>query len=168
MHVGRPDHAGDASAHAEAQVAAERAAVAAVEDWGRGRAVAEVEAALVDKLRSRRVFMAPEDIHLQARWISDPQWAQKDPQARDRLLAAMDSRSRTKAERDIEREWNRTEQRLEKALDSMWRLRGSAISSQRTFDGVEFEIRIEPWSTWRVKRLQRAAAPAVVSVLPYN
>jgi hypothetical protein len=168
MNDGRPDHAGNARAHANAQMSAERAAVAAIENWGRGRPVAEVEAALVDELRTRRVFMAQEDIHLQARWISDPHWAQKDPQARDRLLAAMESPSRSKVERDFEREWDRTEQRLERALDRMWRLRRSAVSSQRTFDGVEFEIRIEPWSTRRVKRLQRAAAPAVVSVLPYD
>lgn len=80
----------------------------------------------------------------------------------------MESRSRSKVERDFEREWDRTEQRIEKALDRMWRLRRSSISSHRTFAEVEFEIRIEPWSTWRVQRLQRAAAPALVSVLPFD
>jgi hypothetical protein len=50
----------------------------------------------------------------------------------------------------------------------MWRLRKSAVFSRRTFDGVEYEIRVDPWSTRRVKKLQRAAAPATVSVLPYD
>jgi hypothetical protein len=50
-----------------------------VEAWGCGRPIAEVENGLVGELRARREFMAPEEINLEARRISDPDWAVKDP-----------------------------------------------------------------------------------------
>jgi hypothetical protein len=50
----------------------------------------------------------------------------------------------------------------------MWRLRRSRISSRRTLDGFEVEIRIDPWSGRRAKKLQGIAAPTVVTVVPYD
>jgi hypothetical protein len=83
---GWPDDADDPRAVGRAFVAARQAVIAAVEAWGRGRPVAELEAGLVHVLRARRGFMAPEEIDLEARRISDPDWAVKDPEAARRLL----------------------------------------------------------------------------------
>jgi hypothetical protein len=72
------------------------------------------------------------------------------------------------AELAFRREWDRTTERLTDAVDSMRRVRRLTISSRRTVDGVEFEVRIDPWSRRRALRLQRVAAPAVVVVMPYD
>ena len=141
--------------------------VAAVEELGRGRPVQQVETLLVDELRRRRVFMPPEQIHLEARHISDPEWAQNDPEALLRVLVEL-SRRPSLEDHAIEREWEATEERLEAALDSMWRLKQVSLFSRRTIDGVEFEIQIEPWSARRAKKLQRVGFPAVVTVRPYD
>jgi hypothetical protein len=112
--------------------------------------------------------MAPEEIDLEARRISDPDWAVKDPEAARRLFAKMKSSESRAAELAFRREWDRTTERLTDAVDSMRRVRRLTISSRRTVDGVEFEVRIDPWSRRRALRLQRVAAPAVVVVMPYD
>jgi hypothetical protein len=48
------------------------------------------------------------------------------------------------------------------------RVRRHTISLRRTVDGVEVEVRIDPWSPRRALKLQRAAAPAVLVVMPYE
>lgn len=107
-----PERPDDLAAFAEAYVAAERAAVGAVEATMSGRDIPDIEAAL-------------------------------------------------------EARWDRVDERLDKALDKMWRVRRSAVTSHRTIDGVTFEVRIDPWSPRRAKKLQRVAAPTPVTVRPY-
>ena len=101
------------------------AAIEEVAVSGRGRPVPEVEAALLEVFRTSGVFISAEDLHLQARWFSDPQWAQNDPQAVERLLAQMRSPAREAAKRALEADWDETMRHLERALDSMRRLRES-------------------------------------------
>ena len=149
-------------------VAVHEAVVAAVEAWGRGRPVAEIEAGLVRELRARREFMAPDEINIEARRISDPNWAVKNPEMARRLFAEMRSPETRAAESAFRQQWERTTERLAEAADSMRRVRRSTVSSRRTMDGVEFEIRIDPWSRRRALKLQRIAAPAVVLVKPYD
>jgi hypothetical protein len=165
---GGPDGADDPRAVGRDVVAAQQAAIAAVEAWGRGRPIAEVENGLVHELRARREFMAPEEINLEARRISDPDWAVKDPQTARRLFAEMRSPESRAAESAFRGEWERTTERLAEALGSMRRVRKSTISSRRTMVGVEFVVRIDPWSPRRARQLQRVAAPAIVLVRRYD
>jgi hypothetical protein len=167
MTDGRLDRPRKYRADLQAEAAAQRSAVAAVEELGRGRPVQQVEALLVDELRRRRVFMPPQQIHLEARHISDPDWTQNDAEALQRVLVEL-SRRPSLEDQVFEREWETTEKRLEAALDSMWRLTHVALFSRRTIDGVEFEIQIAPWSARRAKKLQRLGFPAVVTVEPYD
>jgi hypothetical protein len=167
MADGGSDRSREYRADVQAEAAAARAAVAALEGWGRGRPVQEVEVALANELRRRGSFMPPEQIHLEARYLTDPEWAQKDPEAVQRVLDDM-SRPPSAEDQALEREWEATEERLEAALESMWRLKEVAMFSRRTIDGVEFEIQIDPWSARRAKKLQRIGSPAVVTVRPYD
>ncbi len=64
-------------------------------------------------------------------------------------------------------QWGRVAERLAEVLDGMWRLRRSSVSSRRTVDGVTFEVRIDPWSPRRAKKLQRIAGRMPVTVTPY-
>lgn len=133
----------------------------------RGRDIPDIEAALARELRARDVFMGPDEIHLEARRIADPGWARKDPTTLKRLLAEISSPAKAREEAALEAQWDRVSERLDKALDSMWRLRRSSVTSHRTIDGVTFEVRIDPWSARRAKKLQRLAAPMPVTVRPY-
>ena len=162
-----PERPDDLAAFAEADVAATQAAIDAVEATMSGRDVPEIEAQLVRELRARDVFMGRHEIHIEARRIADPDWARKDPAALRQLLAEMGSPGKGREEAALEAHWDRACERLDKALDSMWRLRRSSVSSHRTVDGVTFDVRIDPWSARRAKRLQRAAAPMSVTVRPY-
>ena len=162
------ESADDPRAVGRAIVAVHEAVIAAVEAWGRGRPVAEIEAGLVRELRARREFMAPDEINFEARRISDPDWAVKDPEMARRLVAEMKSPENRAAESAFRQQWERTTERLAEAVDSMRRVRRCTISSRRMMDGVEFEIRIDPWSRRRALKLQRIAAPAVVLVRPYD
>ena len=100
-------------------MAVHEAVIAAVEAWGRGRPVAEIEAALVRELRARREFMAPDEINFEARRISDPDWAVKDPEMARRLVAEMKSPENRAAESAFRQQWERTTERLAEAVDSM-------------------------------------------------
>jgi hypothetical protein len=164
---GWSDSADDPRADGRAIVAAHKAVIAAVEAWGCGRPVAEIEARLVRELRARHEFMEPDEINLDARQISDPDWPVKDPETARRLVAEMRTPEKRAAESAFRQQWERTTERLAEALNSMRRVRRSTISSRRIMDGVEFEIRIDPWSRRRALKLQRIAAPAVVLVRPY-
>lgn len=155
----------DAVVHAD--LAAEQAAIAAVEASGRGRPVDKIEAELDREMRAKRLFLPQEEINLLANQISDPNWALKHPWTARRLFAEM-RRAVDAQESAFQQEWDRTLGRLQQALESMRRLRRSAISSRRTVDGVDVEIRIDPWSRRRARKLQGIAAPAVVSVVPYD
>ena len=112
--------------------------------------------------------MAPDEINFEARRITDPDWAVKDPEMARRLVAEMKSPENRAAESAFRQQWERTTERLAEAVDSMRRVRRCTISSRRMMDGVEFEIRIDPWSRRRALKLQRIAAPAVVLVRPYD
>jgi hypothetical protein len=162
-----PDRPDDLAALAEADTAALRGAIGAVEAAMSGRDVPELEAQLVHELRARDVFMSREEVHLEARRISDPDWAHKDPAALERLLADISSPAKAQEEAALEEQWDRVSERLESALDRMWRLRRSSLSTHRTVDGVWFEVRIDPCSPRRAKKLQRIAAPMPVIVRPY-
>jgi hypothetical protein len=59
MNGGWSDNTDDLAAGAGACVAAVEAAIAAVEEWGRGQPIADTEASLVRELRTRRAFMEP-------------------------------------------------------------------------------------------------------------
>jgi len=157
----------DLAAFAQADAAAVQEAIAAVEASLHGRDVKEIEAQLVRELRARDVFMSPDDIHLEARHISDPDWAHKDPAALQTLFAAMNIPSKAQEEAAFADQWDRVAERLTEALDRMWRLRRSSVSSRRTVDGVTFEVRIDPWSPRRAKKLQRIAGRMPVTVTPY-
>ncbi len=146
-------------------LAAEQAAIAAVEASGRGRPVHTLEAELVREMRANRLFMPPEEINLLARQISDPNWAVKHPWTARRLFAEM-RRAVDAKESALQEESDRTLGRIQQALESMRRLRRSAIFSRRTVDGVDVEIRIDPWSRRRARKLQGVAAPVAVSVVP--
>jgi hypothetical protein len=157
----------DLEAIARAETAAVKASIAAAEASGRGQPVDEVEAGLVRELRARRLFIPPELINLLARDIADPVWDLRHPwAARRRLTATMSAVDAH--ESAIQDEWDLTLERLQKATEAMWRLRRSRISSRRTLDGFEVEIRIDPWSRRRAKKLQGIAAPTVVMVVPYD
>jgi hypothetical protein len=163
----RSDGVEDLEAIARAETAALKAAIATVKVSGRGQAVDEVGAGLVRELRARRLFMPPELINLLARDIADPVWALRRPWAARRRLAATMS-AMDAHESAIQDEWDLTLERLEQATEALWRLRRSRISSRRTLDGFEVEIRIDPWSRRRAKKLQGIAAPTVVRVVPYD
>lgn len=167
MSGSRPDSFDDFEAVVRAETAALAAAIAAIEASGRGEPIDRIEAGLVRELRGRELFMPPEEINLLARGISDPIWALKHPWTARRLFTAMRSAADPR-ETAFQEEWDRAVQRLEEALDSMWRVRRAAISSRRTFGGVDIQVRMDPWSRRRVKQLQRIAAPTVVSVVPYD
>jgi hypothetical protein len=162
----RSDGVEDLEAIAHADTAALKAAIAAVKATGRRQPVDEVEAGLVRELRARRLFMPPAEIKLLAQDISDPIWALRHPRAARRRFDAM--RSAEDAESAFQDEWDRTLERLQKAMDTMWRLRWSRISSRRTIDGLEVEIRIDPWSPRRARKLQEIAAPMAVTVVPFD
>ena len=152
---------------ARVETAALEASIAAVDSAGRGQPVDQVEAGLVRELRARRLFVPPAEIKILARGISDPWWALKHPWPARRRFAAM--RSAAEAEESaFQDDWDRTLERLQRAIDAMWRMRRSRISSRRTLDGLDVEIRIDPWSARRARKLQRIAAPTVVTVVPVD
>ena len=163
----RSDGLEELEAIARAETAALEASIAAVKTSGRGRPVDEVEAGLVRELRARRVFMPPEEINLWARGISDPVCALKHPWAARHQFAAMRSAGDADESAFLD-EWDRTLELLQNAMETMWRLRRSRISSRRTLDGIDVEIRIDPWSRRRAWKLRRIAAPTVVTVRPYD
>ena len=163
----RSDGVQDLEAIAHAETAVLKAAIATVKASGRGQPVDEVEAGLVRELRARRLFLPSELINLLARDIADPVWAWRHPWAARRRMAATMSAVDAQ-ESAIQDEWDLTLERLQKATEAMWRLRRSRISSRRTLDGFEVEIRIDPWSRRRAKKLLGIAAPTVVTVLPYD
>jgi len=150
------------SAHAEAL----RHAIAAVAAAGRGRPVDEIETALIRELRALRLHMPPEEIHVLALQISDPAWPLKHPHRWRRLTRATTNAAAREAA--VADEIDRAVARLADALDSLRRLHQSSISARRTMDGVDYVISIDPWTARRARKLQRIAAPTVITVRPYT
>jgi hypothetical protein len=152
-----------ASAHADAL----RRAVQAVEASERGRPVHQIETALIRELRARRSYLPPEEIHLTALDISDPTWALRHPFRLRRLM--QETRKAAEARESVVADDNdRTMARLQEALDSLPRLRRSSISAHRTMDGWEYAISIDRWSATCARKLERIAAPALVTVRPFE
>ena len=165
-HTGAGDPGFMARARAEAEALG--AALRAVEEAMNGQPVPDVEVRLIDELRSRGVFMSREEIQHHALLISDPEWATRDPEGLENLLAGIHDPVRAQEEAEVEAQLARTLVRLAKIVDSMWKVCRTAVSARRTMDGVEFEIRIDPWSQRRAARLKRAAAPARASVVQFE
>ena len=166
------DHTGagdpDFMARARADGEALGAALRAVEESMKGQPVHDVEDRLIDELRARGAFMRLEEIQHHALVISDPEWAIRNPEGLENRLAGIHDPDRAQQEAEVEAQLGHTVIRLSKIVESMWRVRRTAVSARRTMDGVEFEIRIDPWSRRRAAKLTRAAAPAAVSVVPFQ
>ncbi len=104
--------------------------------------------------------MSPTEIRIEALRIDDPDWFTNHPGALEEMLSA----ETDGAEREQDEETDRTMDRLDAIVDRCRGVRSYTLGAHRTLDGFEYEVRINPWSERRARRIERKAAPIPVVV----
>jgi hypothetical protein len=140
------------------------AAIESIRKDVRGLPLDQAEEQFVAALRRHDAFLPPATVRRLAREFSDPWWSVRHPLKAVRQARSEDAEPDLEARR-CEAETDRLHERL-CASEICTKLRSFSVSSTRTFDGMVYEITIDPWTSDMASRIRELAAPTPVTVNP--
>jgi hypothetical protein len=134
----------------------------------RGLPSEEAERQLVVALREHALFLPPGPVKSLARSTADPWRWVKHPFKTARSERASTRQAENESQR-CEAETEEVGRKIQLVLDREGegvRVHEYSFAARRTYDGMEYEIRLRPYSRPLAERIRHAVAPVNVTIKP--